>query len=348
MMNIFKYGITLAAMTVAVTAMAGEDNTFRIGKDKVFVTAGAQTEAFMNNEGHILGTVKLGTGVWIRPWLGLKLEGVAGNTRLKTKSRGQVFGAQLSYMANILGGKDRIGTFGLNAVVAGGFMHHRFGTILEKYTYMNMLTANVGLQGVYYFTPNWNIYLEPTLILQPKYYDTDNKNKTMPGLMLTAGINYSFGKRLSKEEKKTRISYGELERMNEEINEMKQKLAEAEQKENSMKDKEVIVMPKEEYHTIAVKFDVMGAVMDENETGKLKDVATWIKDHGLAVTVIPFAECDNTDGTADEVKQKRFDAIFNVLTGKFGVDRSKVLKGDAEKMGYDKHDNEAFIMFMEK
>lgn len=348
MTNIFKYGIMLTAITFAGVAGAKEDNSFKIKKENVFVTAGVQTEAFMNNEGHIMAAMKVGGGIWLKPWLGLKLEGLAGNTKLKTDSRGQVFGVQLSYMAKIL---EKENNFGLNAMVSTAYLHHRFGNILKKYSYMNMLTANLGVQGVYNFSPRWNVYLEPSLILQPKYYDVDNKDKIAPGFMLTAGVNFAFAGKKAKaaakvvKEKKVNISYRELESMNEEINELRQKL---EEKNKENENKEVIIMPKDKYHTIDVKFDVMGAVLNASEIQKLKDVATWIKDHNNAVTVVAFADYSENAEQAKIVKQNRFNAIYRLLTEEFGVDKAKVIKGDDEKMGYNKNDNQAFILFMDK
>lgn len=149
-----KKSLILAACAALITVGANAQETETFHKYNWFVTGGVNTEAFMNTDGYVTATGKIGAGLWINPWVGLKLEGVAGNTHLLTDSRGQVFGGHLTYMTHLYGGK-KYRPFNLNAVLGMGFYHHKFGDILQKYSYMNILTGNLGIQAVYNITPKW-------------------------------------------------------------------------------------------------------------------------------------------------------------------------------------------------
>ena len=221
-----KMNIMLAAGAFLLPASATAQEKGEFQKNNWFLTAGAHTEAMMNTNGYVTGTGKVGAGIWFNPWAGIKLEGVAGNTHLLTNSRGQVFGAELSYMAHLYGGKE-YKPFNLNGVLGMGFYHHKFGTILEKYSYMNILIGNLGVQAVYNITPRWSVYLKPGLLIQPKYYDVNNKDKVMPSFYVNVGLSYTFEDMFEnlkkKDSKRNRLQSTKenMEWLNQQINDMR-------------------------------------------------------------------------------------------------------------------------------
>ena len=70
------------------------------------------------------------------------------------------------------------------------------------------------------------LYLEPGLLLQPQYYDINDKNKLVPSFYLSAGVSYTFKNMFSKWKKHTsqKVSTQEFNQMNEQINEMRKQI----------------------------------------------------------------------------------------------------------------------------
>ena len=272
--------LAAGAFLLSASAMAQQKDDFQ--KYNWFVTGGVHTEALMNTDGYVTATGKLGGGIWLNQWAGLKLEGVFGNTHLLEHSRGQVFGAQLSYMAHLYGG-NHYRPFNLNALLGVGFYHHNFGDILKKYSYMNILTGNLGVQAVYNITPKWSVYLEPGLLLQPKYYDINDKNKLMPSFYLSAGVSYTFKNMFSKWKKHDteQVSTEEINQMNEQINEMRKQINDLQQELENAKvvdsNQRVILEPLREMPSVTVQFDAMGSSLSYDELEKLQDIVRGCK-----------------------------------------------------------------------
>lgn len=349
-----KKSLMLAACAAlfAVGSNAQEAETFH--KYNWFVTGGINTEAFMNTDGYITATGKIGAGLWINPWLGLKLEGVAGNTHLLTDSRGQVFGGHLTYMTHLYGGK-KYRPFNLNAVLGMGFYHHKFGSILQKYSYMNILTGNLGIQAVYNITPRWSVYVEPGISLQPKYYDVNDKDKLTVSAYLSAGITYSFNDLFNNQKKARKkaatISTAEVAWMNEQINDMKTQIEglQDELQKSKIVDarKKVVLEPMREMPAVNIQFDTMGDYLNEQEAAKLDDIGVWMQDHPNSISIVPFADSQADVTLEKELKQKRVEAITRVLTEKYGIDRKRILTASAEELGYvNKTQAAAMIIFM--
>lgn len=352
-----KKSLILAACAALITVGANAQETETFHKYNWFVTGGVNTEAFMNTDGYVTATGKIGAGLWINPWAGLKLEGVAGNTHLLTDSRGQVFGAHLTYMTHLYGGK-KYRPFNLNAVLGMGFYHHKFGDILQKYSYMNILTGNLGIQAVYNITPKWSVYVEPGISLQPKYYNVNDKDKLTVSAYLSAGITYSFNnlfdnisKGKSKEVAAKPVNSAEIDRMNQQINDMRAQIEglQDELEKSKVVDarKKVVLEPMREMPAVNIQFDTMGDYLNEQEAAKLDDIGVWMQDHPNSISVVPFADSQADVTLEKELKQKRVDAITKVLTEKYGIDRKRILTASAEELGYvNKTQAAAMIIFM--
>lgn len=350
-----KLNLALAAGALLLSAntMAQHKDDFQ--KYNWFVTGGVHTEALMNTDGYVTATGKVGGGIWLNPWAGLKIEGVFGNTHLLKESRGQVFGAQLTYMAHLYGGKS-YRPFNLNGTLGIGFYHHNFGDILKKYSYMNILTGNLGVQAVYNITPRWSVYLEPGLLVQPKYYDVNDKDKLVPSFYLNAGVSYTFKDMFSKWDKdrkrdKQQVSAREFNRMNDQINAMRKQISELQEELKDAKvvdaNQKVILEPMREMPSVSILFDAMGSFLSSSELEKLEDIGTWMQDHPNSITIVPFADSQAKDDAVQHVKTARTDAIRKVLTEKYGIDSKRILTAPAEKMGYvNKTGQEAMIIFM--
>lgn len=352
-----KKSLILAACAALLTVGADAQNAETFHKYNWFVTGGVNTEAFMNTDGYITATGKVGAGVWINPWLGLKVEGVAGNTHLLNDSRGQVFGAHLTYMTHLYGGK-KYRPFNLNAVLGMGFYHHKFGDILKKYSYMNILTGNLGIQAVYNISPKWSVYVEPGISLQPKYYDVNNKDHVGVTAYLSAGITYSFNdlfdnickNKAGKAEAKP-VNSMEIDRMNQQINDMRSQIEglQNELEKSKVVDarKKVVLEPMREMPAVNIQFDAMGDYLSKQEAAKLEDIGIWMQDHPNSISVVPFADSQADENLEKELKQKRVDAIRKVLTEKYGIDGKRILTASAEELGYvNKTQAAAMIIFM--
>lgn len=352
-----KMNIMLAAGAILLAASATAQEKGEFQKNNWFLTAGAHTEALMNTNGYVTGTGKVGAGIWFNQWAGIKLEGVAGNTHLLTDSRGQVFGAELSYMAHLYGGKE-YKPFNLNGVLGMGFFHHKFGTILEKYSYMNVLTGNLGVQAVYNITPRWSVYLEPGLLVQPKYYDVNNKDNVVPSFYINVGLSYTFKdmfKNLKKKESNRNSQLAstqeDVEWLNQQINDMRgeveelKKEVEATRKANA--DQKVVLEPIQGMPAVSIQFDAMGSFLEKKELEKLEDVSMWMQDHPNSITLIPFADLSIDNDKVNQIKKDRVEAIRKVLTEKYGIDGKRILTAKAEEMGYqNKTSQEVLIVFM--
>lgn len=349
-MKINKYlAMATAAACLSANTMAQENNDFR--KNNWFITGGVNTEAFMNTNGYVTAAGKLGAGVWINPYVGLKLEGVAGNTHLLEESRGQVFGGSLSYMAHIYGGNS-FKRFNLIGVASMGFYHHKFDNILKNYSYMNVLTGSVGIQAVYNISPNWSVYIEPGILVQPKYYEPKYKDDVAVSAYFSAGITYSFGKKFHGNNMVQKpVSATEFERMNRELNEiraelqnMKNELANAKVVDET---KRVVLEPLKSMPSVEVKFDVMGSVLKDSEMRKLDDIGVWMQDHPNSITVVPFTDLQADKAIEKSLKKERVECIINVLTEKYGIDRKRIKVAEPEELGYvNKTTAAAMVIFM--
>ena len=340
------------ALLLSVSATAQEKEEFQ--KYNGFLTAGVHTEALMNTNGYVTATGKVGGGIWLNQWAGFNLEGVFGNTHLLTNSRGQVFGGELSYMAHLYGGK-KYTPFNLNGVLGMGFYHHKFGTILEKYSHMNILTGNLGVQGVYNITPKWSVYLEPGLLVQPKYYDVNDKETLAPSFYINVGVSYTF-KDMFKGRKKnldkgTEQQASDIKWLNQQINDMRKEVKDLKEEVEATKQanigKRVVLEPLQGMPSVMIEFDAMGSFLDAREQEKLEDVSMWMQDHPNSITLVPFADLNVTDESMEKVKKARVEAIRKVLTEKHGIDGKRILTATPEELGYqNKTSQEVMIVFM--
>ena len=351
-----RLNIALAAGALLLASSMTAHTSDGFQKNNWFVTGGVHTEALMNTDGYVTATGKVGAGIWINPWLGLKLEGVAGNTHLLEDSRGQVFGAQLTYMTHLYGAKE-YRPFNLNAVLGMGFMHHKFGNILKKYSYMNILTGNLGVQAVYNFTPRWSVYLEPGLLIQPEYYNINDKDKVAPSFYVSLGVTYAIKdifknpRKHTPEVKEKPVSTVEINSMNRQINEMRKQISslEDELKRSKVVDanKRVVLEPMAEMPAVNINFDMMGSTLNAAEMDKLNDVGIWMQDHPNSITIVPFADSVAQDEAIKKVKDARAEAIRKVLTEEFGIDGKRILTAEPEELGYvNKTGQYAMIVFM--
>lgn len=350
-----KLNMMLAAGTLLLSANAMAQQKDDFQKYNWFVTGGVHTEALMNTDGYVTATGKVGAGIWLNQWAGLKVEGVFGNTHLLEDSRGQVFGGQLTYMAHLYGG-NHYRPFNLNGLVGIGFYHHKFGDILKKYSYMNILTGNLGVQAVYNITPRWSVYLEPGLLIQPKYYDVNDKDKVVPSFYLSAGVSYTFKDMFSRWQKKEKrdeqkVSASEFNQMNDQINAMRKQISDLQEELKDAKivdaNRKVILEPMRDMPSVTIQFDAMGSFLSATELEKLEDIGTWMQDHPNSITIVPFADSQAKDDAVQRVKTARADAIREVLTEKYGIDAKRILTAKAEEVGYvNKTGQEALIVFM--
>lgn len=324
-----------AGLMMATSAMAqytaAEGTTPEFKKNNWFLTAGATTEAWMNKDGYVLGTGRFGAGVWINPWLGLKLEGVAGNTHLLTDSRGQVFGAHLSYMAHIYGGK-KYRWFNLLGVAGMGFYHYKSGTIFDNYSRMNTLNGNIGLQALFNITPKWSLYVQPDLVLQPKYYDPANKDDVTLSAALTVGINYSFGNKFNGLVKKSELVQQERDRLNREVNAMREEIANLNGQLEDQKaataaaqkaQQPVTAEPEKlnNFAEYAAFFKINESILTMKEVVNLEAIAKVMKQYPENKYVIT-GYADVQTGSAevnDRVSRERAEAVYNTLVDRFGV-----------------------------
>lgn len=324
-------------MGTAAMAQNGECSKPVFKKNNWFLTAGATTEAWMNTDGYVLGTGKFGAGVWINPWLGLKLEGVAGNTHLLTESRGQVFGAHLSYMAHIYGGK-KYNWFSLNGVLGGGFYHYKSGTIFDSYSYMNTINGNVGLQAVFNITPKWSLYVQPDLVAQPKYYDIAHKDDVVLTGALTVGVNYTFKDKFCGLQKRG-MAQAEQERLNREVNSMReeiatlnqqledQKAATAAAKQAQQQQQQPATAQKQNMLAdYAAFFTINSSILSMKEVINLEAIAKVMKENPDTKYIIT-GYADEQTGTAavnERISRERAEAVYNTLTDRFGVNKEQL------------------------
>lgn len=328
--------------TSAIFAQDTQENgVFR--KNNWFLTAGGSTEAWMNKDGYVLGTVKGGFGTWINPYLGLKLEAVAGNTRLLESSRGQVFGAHLTYMTHILGAK-KYSWFNLLGVVGGGYYMYKSGTIFDEYSKLQALNANVGVQALFNVAPRWSIYLQPDMVMQPKYYNPADRDKLTLSAALTLGVNYTFRSKFTGQDK-VDVLQAEKDLLNEEVNRMRKELSEANsklsaQKEETVKAQREAAEAKEAaIETAAMQkttpdmaeytafFSINSAILSKEEVVNLEAIAEVMKQFPQAKFKIT-GYADKQTGSAkfnQKVSEQRAEAVYNTLADKFGVNRDQMV-----------------------
>lgn len=328
--------------TSAIFAQNTQENgEFR--KNNWFLTAGGTTEAWMNKDGYVLGTAKGGFGVWVNPYLGLKLEGVAGNTRLLENSRGQVFGAHLSYMAHILGAK-KYSWFNLLGVVGGGYYMYKSGSIFDEYSKYQALNANVGVQALFNVAPRWSIYLQPDMVMQPKYYDPANREKFTLSAALTLGVNYTFRSKFVGQDK-VDVLQAEKDQLNDEVNRMRKELSEANsklaaQQEETVKAQREAAEAKEAAAETAGQqkvtpdmaeytafFSINSAILSKQEVVNLEAIADVMKQFPQAKYRIT-GYADKQTGSAEfnrKVSRQRAEAVYNTLADKFGVNRDQMI-----------------------
>ena len=247
---------------------------------------------------------------------------------------------------------------GFSAELTGGIYGLLGPNGAGKSTLMNILTGNLGIQAVYNITPKWSVYVEPGITLQPKYYDVNDKDKLTVSAYLSAGITYSFNnlfdnisKGKSKEVAAKPVNSVEIDRMNQQINDMRAQIEglQDELEKSKVVDarKKVVLEPMREMPAVNIQFDTMGDYLNEQEAAKLDDIGVWMQDHPNSISVVPFADSQADVALEKELKQKRVDAITKVLTEKYGIDRKRILTASAEELGYvNKTQAAAMIIFM--
>lgn len=341
-----KKSIMLAMASVLLTtgAMAQKDNAFQ--KNNWFVTGGVSTEGFMNTDGYVTASGKIGAGIWVNPWLGLKLEGVAGGTHLMKEYGGKVFGAHLTYLAHLYGGKT-YKPFNLNLALGMGFYHHELGNAIGRYSYINILNGNLGLQAVYNITPRWSIYAEPGLLIQPKYYRPDEKKDVVPSGYLTAGITYTFKNQFKGQGQK--VSAAEMEQVQSQLRSMNEENARLRDRVNTLEDEKrnQPVAPAQPQAQADNKlqdapeyvafFEINKAYLSQKEAVNLGSYADLIKKYPENKFVVT-GYADKQTGTAEfneRLSQQRAEAVYNTLVDKYGVNKDQLsteYKGGVDTM----------------
>lgn len=339
--------LAMAGMLLSAGAMAQTDRSFQ--KNNWFITGGVSTEGFMNTDGYVTASGKIGAGIWFNPWFGLKLEGVAGGTHLMKEYGGKVFGAHLSYLAHLYGAKA-YKPFNLNLTLGMGFYHHETGNALQRYTYINTLNGNFGLQAVYNITPKWSIYAEPGLLIQPEYYHPNEKKDVVPSGYLTAGITYTFKDQFKGQGQK--VSAAEMEQVQSQLRSMNEENAtlrdrvnalEAEKREQAAAAATPAAPVAEADQSLkdapdyTAFFQINKAYLSPQEAVNLGAYADLIKKYPESQFVIT-GYADKQTGTTEynEVLSKqRAEAVYNTLVDKYGVNKDQLrteYKGGVDTM----------------
>lgn len=335
--------IAAALCCTSVTNAQNEQANGEFRKNNWFLTAGANTEAWMNKNGYVLGTAKAGFGTWINPYVGLKLEGVAGNTRLLENSRGQVFGAHLSYMAHIYGAK-KSSWFNLLGVVGGGYYMYKSGTIFDEYSKYQSLNANIGVQALFDVAPRWSLYVQPDMVMQPQYYNPADRKKVVLSAGITVGVNYSLKSKYVGDDK-IEVIQSEKDMLNDEVNKMRKELKKANSKLDKQKKqtikaqreaaeaKEEVAKAMEEQKNIpdmaeyTAFFSINSAILSKEEVVNLEAIAQVMKQFPNAKFKIT-GYADKQTGTEkynQRLSQLRAEAVYNTLADRFGVNRNQMV-----------------------
>lgn len=338
--------LAMAGMLLSAGAMAQKDNSFQ--KNNWFITGGVSTEGFMNTDGYVTASGKIGAGIWFNPWFGLKLEGVAGGTHLMKEYGGKVFGAHLSYLTHLYGAKE-YKPFNLNLTLGMGFYHHETGNALQKYSYINTLSGNFGLQAVYNITPKWSIYAEPGLLIQPKYYHPDEKKDVAPSAYLTAGITYTFKKQFKGQGQK--VSAAEMEQVQRQLRSMNEENATLRNRVNALEEEKkqqatatTATAPVtdasqslQDAPDYVAFFRINKAYLSEQEAVNLGAYADLIKKYPESKFIIT-GYADKQTGTAkynELLSKQRAEAVYNTLVDKYGVNKNQLsteYKGGVDTM----------------
>lgn len=332
----------MASVLLSTGAMAQKDNSFQ--KNNWFITGGVSTEGFMNTDGYVTASGKVGAGIWINPWLGLKLEGVAGGTHLMQDQSGQVFGAHLTYMAHLYGAKE-YKPFNLNLALGMGFYHHKLGEAMGAYSYMNILNGNLGLQAVYNITPKWSIYAEPGILLQPKYYQPSHKKDVAPSGYLTAGITYTFKDQFKNQGCK--VSAAEMEQVQSQLRNMNEENAKLRNRVNALEEAKRNAQPVaaetkadnklQDAPDYVAFFEINKAYLSNKEAVNLETYANLIKKYPENKFVVT-GYADKQTGTAEyneRLSKLRAEAVYNTLVDKYGVNKDQLrmeYKGGVDTM----------------
>lgn len=335
--------ISVALCCTSITFAQNEQANREFRKNNWFVTGGATTEAWMNKDGYVLGSGKAGFGMWINPYVGLKIEGVAGNTRLLEQSRGQVFGAHISYMTNIYGAKNK-NWFNLLGVVGGGYYMYRSGTIFDKYSKFQSLNANIGVQALFDVATRWSLYIQPDMVMQPHYFNPADKKKLALSAAITVGVNYSFKSKYVGQDK-MEILQSEKDMLNDEVNKMRKELDETNSKLTAQKKKTAKAQREatnaKEAVEKAVKeqkvtpdiaeytafFSINSAILSKEEVVNLEAIAKVMKQFPNAKFKIT-GYADKQTGSEEfnkRISQLRAEAVYNTLADKFGADRNQMI-----------------------
>lgn len=322
----------MVTLLLPTSSIAQNENSFQ--KNNWFVTGGVSTEGFMNTDGYITAAGKLGVGLWVNPWLGLKLEGIAGGLHLQNNYSGQVYGGHLTYMARLYGAKT-YKPFNLNLALGAGFYRYNTGDALEKYSYMNTINGNLGIQAVYNITPQWSIYAEPGLTVQPQYYNPEKKKDTALSGYLTAGITYTFKEQFKGASKN--ISAAEMELVQSQLKSMHEENANLRKQVNTLEEEKnnrpvvtAAAPENENWLADAVEyvafFDINKAYLSDKEAVNLEAYANLIKKYPENKFVIT-GYADKQTGTAEfneRLSKLRAEAVYNTLVDKYGVDKNQL------------------------
>ena len=218
--------------------------------------------------------------------------------------------------------------------------------MLGKYTYMNTLNGNFGIQAVYNITPQWSIYAEPGLSIQPKYYNPDKKKDAALSGYLTAGITYTF-KEQFKGASKT-VSAAEMELVQSQLRSMNEENANLRKQVNALEEEKrnrpAAVAPTapadnklQDATEYVAFFNINKAYLSDKEAVNLEAYANLIKKYPENKFIIT-GYADKQTGSAEfneRLSKLRAEAVYNTLVDKYGVNKNQLTmeyKGGVDTM----------------
>lgn len=230
-----------------------------------------------------------------------------------------------------------------NVILFGGF---GFAASWDDTDHKNVIAANnlgyipawigdnclshsfhAGLQLEYKVAKNWGINLEVGGTNFDDNFNAKLNSSTDWQVTALAGVTYKFGFR-KKHVSKPAPSYPT------ETYQSPAPATPAPTPETKKEEPAPVTAPaKKEKKNIEVFFTINSATIRSTEESKVAELAQWLKEHPNAKASLT-AYADAGTGTADvnmKVSQKRVNSVANMLTNKYGIDRSRIkmdYKGD--------------------
>ncbi|MFR9647393.1 MAG: OmpA family protein [Rikenellaceae bacterium] len=353
--------LALLVMTTAANAQAFTYESNEFQKGNLYVTAGGLLEVLSSEYAPTLQYAgQIGLGYWANPYFGLELSLLAGKNDFSESNEFSLYGANLSYLAYLYGGKS-FHRFNIISDLGADFRYYdaKDGGVMGSYESIMAINGHLGIKFVYNISRRVSIYAEPMAVLQSKYYDVaDNSALECVG-MVAAGVTYTFNdrfvnmKRVPRYTKKERVlRYNAAEASTPEYKAAAADAAAAIkvlEKKDPAGDKQQSVRTSEKSTYVELIFAANSAKLSDNAKAEISRVGSWMSNNNVVARLVALSDAGMSKDEAKQLSEARAEAIKTLLVKTYKINANRIVVNTSDEAAVGNNSGAtAIISFMIK